>query len=104
MRTFSIAITSFLFATTLFASKAAETPPATQKACFKIEGMVCHGCEQTIQGEALKIKGVKSFVASFKKKNATATFDPKEAGPDLAKKIKAAVDTAGYTCVETTCS
>lgn len=75
--------------------KAAPKAEATDTtSTIPVEGMVCGGCEQSIQAAVGKINGVKSCKASHKDKNAVVVYDAKVAKlDDILKAIK---DT-GYT-------
>jgi copper chaperone CopZ len=58
-----------------------------------IEGMTCTGCEQTIQNNVEKIKGVKSVKASWKEGKALVEFFPEMTD---TLEIKDAVTGSGY--------
>lgn len=75
--------------------KAAPKAEATDTtSTIPVEGMVCGGCEQSIQAAVGKINGVKSCKANHKDKNAVVVYDAKVAKlDDILKAIK---DT-GYT-------
>lgn len=64
-----------------------------QKINFRIDGMSCAGCEQTINNELLKIKGVINYKTSYENKNSIVTFDP-----SIVKinSIKEGIDKTGY--------
>lgn len=65
----------------------------TQKINFTIEGMSCAGCEQAINNELLKIRGVINYKTSYENKNSIVTFDP-----SIVKinSIKDGIDKTGY--------
>lgn len=68
----------------------------TQKINFIIEGMSCAGCEQTINKELLKIKGVINYKTSYENKNSIVTFDPSIVE---LNSIKEGIDKTGYKVI-----
>jgi mercuric ion transport protein len=64
-----------------------------QKIKFMIQGMSCAGCEQTINNELSKLKGVIDYQTSYENKNSIVTF---ESSKVEVKTIKAAIDKTGY--------
>lgn len=63
------------------------------KAEFKVNGMHCTGCENTIKTNVKDIQGVTSVDASFKKNHAVVTFDSTQTN-EMA--ILSAIEDAGY--------
>jgi len=63
---------------------------------FKIEGMHCEGCAQTIEALLGAEAGVQRATVSFQNREAQVTFDP--AALDEAR-IAAAIERAGYKVV-----
>lgn len=66
---------------------------ALAKAEFKVNGMHCTGCENTIKGNIKEINGVKTVDASFKENKAVVSFDSTKTNE---KAILAAIEEAGY--------
>ena len=64
---------------------------------FNIEGMTCEACEEHVNIELSKVKGVVAYTTSYANKNSTITFDKSTA--DI-KKIEAAINTTGYKAVD----
>jgi len=60
---------------------------------FPVEGMTCSGCEFGVKKAVKKLEGVESCTASYKKKNATVTFDSKKV---TAEQIVEAINKTGY--------
>ncbi|MGE5561573.1 MAG: heavy-metal-associated domain-containing protein [Chloroflexota bacterium] len=60
---------------------------------FKISGMTCSHCEQTVTSALRAVDGVSDATVSAKAGTATVTFDPVKAS---VPKLKAAVAAAGY--------
>lgn len=63
------------------------------KAEFKIKGMHCTGCENTIKVSVKELKGVSLVEASFKDNRAVVSFDSTKTNE---KAIVAAIQDAGY--------
>jgi copper chaperone CopZ len=63
---------------------------------FKIEGMRCDGCAQTIKALVEKEPGVQIADVSFKKGEARVLFDPKNTGED---QLIATIERPGYRVV-----
>ena len=66
---------------------------ALTRAEFKVNGMHCTGCENTIKGNIKELKGVKTVDASFKENKAIVSFDSTKTN-EIA--ILAAIEDAGY--------
>lgn len=75
-----------------FAS-AADTSLTLVKAEFKVNGMHCTGCENTIKTNVREINGVNSVEASFKDSNAVVLFDSTRTNVIA---ILSAIEDAGY--------
>jgi copper chaperone len=63
---------------------------------FKIEGMRCDGCAQTIKALVEKDRGVQIADVSFKKREARILFDPQNTGED---RLIATIQRPGYRVV-----
>jgi copper chaperone CopZ len=63
------------------------------KAEFRVAGMHCTGCENTITTNIKEIEGVKLVEASFKDSNAIVSFDSSKTN-EIA--ILSAIENAGY--------
>lgn len=68
-----------------------KTTPVT--AIFKVEGMTCGGCEAGVRMKVKKLDGVEEVEASYEKKRARVTYDPKVVTP---QRIIAAIEELGY--------
>ncbi len=66
---------------------------ALVKAEFKVNGMHCTGCENTIKTNVKEIKGVKTVEATFKDNKAIVSFDSAQTN-EIA--IMSAIEDAGY--------
>lgn len=66
-------------------------------ATFKIEGMHCTGCAQTIKTLVEKEPGVRIATVSFKDGQAQVLYDPHAADED---RLVAAIQQPGYRVVE----
>jgi DNA-binding transcriptional MerR regulator len=66
---------------------------AMKTAIFRIEGMHCEGCAQTIEALLEAEAGVESAAVSYRNREAQVTFDP--AALEEAR-IAAAIERAGY--------
>lgn len=60
---------------------------------YRIEGMHCEGCAQTIEALVAAEPGVERITVSFEEREAQVEFDPQRVG-DAA--ITAAIDRAGF--------
>jgi copper ion binding protein len=69
------------------------TSIASTKAEFKVNGMHCTGCENTIKTNIKELDGVSSVEASFKDNIAVVSFDSTKTSPEL---IVSAIEEAGY--------
>jgi len=75
---------------------APEAPqPTTARATFKVSGMNCAGCEETIKLALEQTPGVRSSEVSYDRGEAVVEYDPTVT--DVAK-IQKAIDETGYTC------
>lgn len=63
---------------------------------FKISGMTCTGCEETIQSSVGKIEGVKSVKAFHKTGEALVEFNPELTD---STSIKLNINSTGYTVI-----
>ena len=64
---------------------------------YNIQGMTCEACEEHVNIELSKVKGVVAYATSYADKNSTITFDKSIA--DI-KKIEAAINSTGYKAVD----
>lgn len=64
-----------------------------QVAYVTIKGMTCSGCEQHVNGEVSKLKGIADVKVSYAQANAIVRFDP---GQTSADAIRKAVASTGY--------
>lgn len=72
----------------------AEGKTTTVTSLFKVEGMTCGGCEAGVRMKVKKLDGVEKVEASYEKKRARITYDPKIVTP--ARIIKA-IEELGYS-------
>ena len=68
-----------------------------QEAKFTIQGMTCAGCEEHVNNELSKVKGVIAYKTSSADKNSIVSFDKSKV--DL-KIIEAAINKTGYKVKE----
>jgi len=64
---------------------------------FAIQGMTCEGCEEHVNNEVSKVKGVLAYKTSYALKNSLVTFDKSKV--DI-KTIEAAINKTGYKVTE----
>lgn len=64
---------------------------------FKIDGMRCDGCAQTIKRVVEQEPGVQSAAVSFKDKEARVLYDSKATGED---RLVAAIERPGFRVVD----
>jgi len=74
-------------------NKAATSTPALVKIEFKVNGMHCSGCENTIKTNVKEIKGVNAVEASFQDSSAIVSFDSSKTNEIT---ILSAIEDAGY--------
>jgi mercuric ion transport protein len=67
----------------------------TARATFKVSGMTCAGCEQTIKLALEETPGVRKHEVSYDRGEAVVEYDP--AVTDVVK-IQKAIDETGYSC------
>lgn len=72
---------------------AAPAPKGATTGTFPVEGMVCEGCQHSIQDAVAKLDGVVSCTADHEKKQAEVVYDPAKVKPD---QIVAAIGKLGY--------
>ena len=65
-------------------------------ATFKIEGMRCHGCADTIKTLLEREPGVQMCAVSFKDGEARILYDPQAVGED---RLVTAIEKPGYQVV-----
>jgi copper chaperone CopZ len=65
---------------------------------FRVEGMVCESCENTIQTALGSIEGVVSCRASHAESKVVVSYQPAKANPE---ELAAAIRAAGYTVPNT---
>ena len=73
---------------------AAEGKTTTVTSLFKVEGMTCGGCEVGVRMKVKKLAGVEKVEASYEKKQARVTYDPKVLTP---QRIIEAIKELGYS-------
>ncbi|MGH9362334.1 MAG: heavy-metal-associated domain-containing protein [Thermoanaerobaculia bacterium] len=73
---------------------AAEGKTSLVTAVFKVEGMTCGGCETGVRVKVKKLDGVEEVEASYEKKRARVTYDPRVVTP---KRIIEAIEELGYS-------
>jgi copper chaperone CopZ len=73
---------------------AGEARAASVTALFRVEGMTCGGCESGVRLQIEKLDGVESAGASYDKRQARVTYDPKRVAPE---RIIRAIQDLGYT-------
>ena len=64
-----------------------------QQVDFAIQGMTCEGCEEHVNNEVFKVKGVLAYKTSYALKNSLVTFDKSKVD---VKTIEAAINKTGY--------
>jgi mercuric ion transport protein len=77
------------------AAQSATARPTVESASFKVTGMTCAGCEETIKLALEQTPGVHASEVSYDRGEAVVKYDP--AVTDVAK-IRKAIDETGYTC------
>ena len=79
-------------------SKTGEGKSVTaKKETFKIEGMSCSACANTVQRVLSRLSGVKAAEVNFSAASATVEYDPAEVTP---AKMQEAVGKTGYKLKE----
>jgi mercuric ion transport protein len=73
----------------------AAMQPTVARVSFKVTGMSCAGCEETIKLALEQTPGVRGSEVSYDRGDAVVEYDP--AVTDVAK-IRKAIDETGYTC------
>ena len=73
----------------------ATAQPAVARSSFKVTGMTCAGCEETIKLALEQTPGVRGSEVSYDRGEAVVEYDP--AVTDTAK-IRKAIDETGYAC------
>jgi len=73
---------------------ATERTTASVTSLFHVEGMTCGGCEAGVRLKVQMLDGVKNAEASYEKKQARVTYDPKLVTPE---RIIKALQELGYT-------
>ena len=68
-----------------------------QQVNFTIQGMTCEGCEEHVNNELSKVKGVIAYKTSYALKSSLVTFDKSKV--DI-KTIEAAINKTGYKVTE----
>ncbi len=63
---------------------------------FRIEGMSCDGCAETVKNAIEKEPGVRTVSVSFAEKRARVLFDPQAVGED---RLAAAIEKPGFRVV-----
>ena len=69
-------------------------PEASQALKFSVEGMICTGCESTIQTNVLQLEGIVSVRAFYTNGNVVVNFDPEKVDTTA---IKQSILKSGYT-------
>ncbi|MBN8833667.1 MAG: heavy metal transporter [Niastella sp. SCN 39-18] len=65
-----------------------------QQIKFTIQGMTCEGCEEHVNNELAKVKGVLAYKTSYASRNSLITFDKSKVDVNT---IEAAINKTGYT-------
>jgi len=68
-----------------------------QQVNFTIQGMTCEGCEEHVNNEVSKVKGVLAYKTSYASRNGLVTFDKSKVD---VKSIEAAINRTGYKVTE----
>ena len=71
----------------------AKTDPPAHSVVLHVNGMMCHDCEQKVEGALKKVKGVRNPHANYSK----STVTMQTVGKVPPQKLIAAVKTAGFT-------
>jgi len=66
---------------------------------FKIEGMHCDGCAETIKGLVEKVPGVRMVDVSFPERQARVLYDPQVVG---VERLVETIQKPGFQVVERT--
>ena len=64
---------------------------------YNIQGMTCEACEEQVNIELSKVKGVVAYATSYANKNSTITYDKSIVN---IKKIEAAINNTGYKALD----
>lgn len=82
---------------TVTAGAAPNDPPASSpkltRATYRVKGMACHGCAETLRERLAKVEGVSAVAIDFDKARATVDFDG--ARTDAAK-LRVAIEKIGF--------
>lgn len=65
----------------------------TEQVTFKVKGMDCTGCEETIEANVKQLDGISKVIASHTEQTAIVEYDPQKSD---TKKIKKAISESGY--------
>ncbi|HED11220.1 MAG TPA: heavy-metal-associated domain-containing protein [Caldithrix abyssi] len=68
-----------------------------QELTVKIKGMMCGGCENTVQKAVMEVEGVQSVKASHKEGTATVVYDAEQTDPMF---ITMAINGTHYEVIE----
>lgn len=68
-----------------------------QQVKFTIQGMTCEGCEEHVNNELSKVKGVLAYKTSYASRSSTVTFDTSKVDVNT---IKVAINKTGYKVKE----
>jgi len=84
------ALTAFpYYASSLPQALAAEESAASVTALFHVEGMTCSGCEAGVRLKIEKLHGVERVEASYEKRQARVTYNPRTVTPErIIKELK----------------
>jgi mercuric ion transport protein len=89
------ALTAFPhYASSLTQALATGEKPASVTALFHVEGMTCGGCESGVRLKLAKLHGVESVDASYEKRQARVTYNPRVVTPE---RIIGALAELGYS-------
>jgi len=81
-----------------------ETPSASQTAIrevtYKVEGMTCDHCEESIKKGVEGLKGIDAVEANYEDSTTRVRFDPSGTGEE---EIVAAIEKRGYKVVRIQC-
>ena len=100
----SLVLMSFPYYSGIFTRQTSPFDPATinnaklKTATFCIKGMTCRGCEEHINSEYEKLKGVVEYQTSYEKGNSIIKFDDNKVS---LSQIEAAIKSTGYELTKT---
>ncbi|RYY87567.1 MAG: mercuric transport protein MerTP [Chitinophagaceae bacterium] len=95
---FAAAMMAFpMYASTFYPKAQVKAPDApvaqTKQVKFVITGMTCAGCEEHVNGELAKVKGVTAFKTNYASRSSLVTFDPAQTNEGA---VAEAIKRTGY--------